>query len=64
MRALLDELDQIDGDGTPTLRPVPVESKPQCNLKGILLDRHVFLGGWICKRCGARKSLTPGVNAR
>ena len=39
---------------------------PECNVGGVVIDRHVWMGGWICKRCGARKgkTFTPRVKAK
>lgn len=35
----------------------PTERKPECNNRGVLLDRHVWNKG-RCERCGAQKVRT------
>jgi len=60
---LLSELRTPDDIATRATVP---QREPECNVRGVVLDRHVWMGGWICKRCGARKRtvLTPRVKGK
>ncbi len=57
MPSLLDDVERAAEEGPVASQPEAPPVKPQCNLKGSLLDRHVWDGSTVCKRCGARREL-------